>query len=197
MRTPRVCQTCPVIPAEPTSAGGGRSPRRVRIVHLPASAFRALADGDLAAANAASPVPLSEYFVTPEWRGTWRMRSAQVAHDPGSAAWVTGVIWDEEQQLAVGRAGYHGPPDQAGMVEIGYAVDPAYRRRGYARAALEALLQRAALEPLVTTVRVTISPDNTASYALASQYGFAEVGEQWDDDDGLEIIYEVPASRHQ
>ena len=89
MRTPRVCQTCPVIPAEPTNAGGGRSPRRVRIVHLPAPAFRALADGDLAAANAASPVPLSEYFVTPEWRGTWRMRSAQVAHDPGSAAWVT------------------------------------------------------------------------------------------------------------
>jgi hypothetical protein len=31
---------------------------------------------------------------------------------------------------------------------------------------------------------------------LASQYGFAEVGEQWDEEDGLEIIYEVPASRH-
>jgi RimJ/RimL family protein N-acetyltransferase len=82
------------------------------------------------------------------------------------------------------------------MVEIGYAVDPAYRRRGYARAALEALLQRAAHEPRVNTVRVTISPGNTASYALASQYGFAEVGEQWDEEDGLEIIYEVAASRY-
>jgi hypothetical protein len=28
---------------------------------------------------------------------------------------------------------------------------------------------------------------------LASQYGFTEVGEQWDDEDGLEIIYEVDA----
>jgi hypothetical protein len=28
---------------------------------------------------------------------------------------------------------------------------------------------------------------------LASQYGFVEVGEQWDDEDGLEIIYEVGA----
>ena len=169
----------------------------MRIVQLPAAVFRALAAGDLAAANAVSPVPLSEYFAGPEWRGTWRMRSGQVEQDPGSAAWVTGVIWDERQQVAVGRAGYHGPPDQSGMVEIGYAVDPAYRRLGYARAALEALLQRAAREPRVKTVRVTISPGNAASRALASQYGFAEVGEQWDAEDGLEIIYEVAASRHR
>ncbi|WP_434090368.1 GNAT family N-acetyltransferase [Micromonospora avicenniae] len=169
--------------------------QHVRIAHLAAPVFRALGNGDLAAANAMSPVPLSAYFAGPEWRGVWQMRSKQVEQDPASAAWVTGVIWDERQQVAVGRAGYHGPPDSSGMVEIGYAVDPAYRRRGYARAALEALLQRAAREPQVRTVRVTISPDNVASYQLASQYGFTEVGEQWDDEDGLEIIYEVDAQR--
>jgi RimJ/RimL family protein N-acetyltransferase len=166
-------------------------------VHLSAPVFRALADGDLAAANAASPVPLSEYFASPEWRGTWQRRSEQVERDPASAAWVTGVIWDERQQVAVGRAGYHGPPDRSGMVEIGYAVDPAYRRRGYGRAALEALLHRAAHEARVNTVRVTIIPGNAASYGLASQYGFVEVGEQWDEEDGLEIIYEVAASRYR
>ncbi len=122
------------------------------------------------------------------------MRSRQVEEDPASAAWVTGVIWDEQRHLAVGRAGYHGPPDPAGMVEIGYAVDPALRRRGYARAALEALLRRAAEEPQVRTVRVSISPDNLASYELASQYGFIEVGQQWDNEDGLEIIYELASS---
>jgi len=162
-------------------------------VHLQAPVFSALANGDLAAANAVSPVPLSAYFAGPEWRGTWQRRSEQVTQDPASAAWVTGVIWDERERVAVGRAGYHGPPDPAGMVEIGYAVDPAYRRRGYARAALESLLERAAREPQVRTVRVTISPDNTASNALAAQYGFVEVGQQYDEEDGLEIIYEVAA----
>ena len=181
----------------PTSTDERAPAPRVRIVHLPGPAFRALADGDLEAANAASPVPFSEYFVSPDWAGTWKRRSDQVEADPASAAWVTGVIWDEQQQVAVGRAGYHGPPDPAGMVEIGYAVDPAYRRRGYARAALEALLERAAREPDVQTVRATISPDNTPSYALASQYGFVKVGEQWDEEDGLEIIYEVPAARYR
>lgn len=163
----------------------------VRVVQLPAPVLRALADGDLPAANRMSPVPLSDCFAGPAWRGVWRMRSEQVERDPASAAWVTGVIWDELGQVAVGRAGYHGPPDAAGMVEIGYAVDPAYRRRGYARAALEVLLERAASEPQVRTVRVSIRPDNEASHRLAAQYGFREVGEQWDEEDGLEVVYEV------
>jgi RimJ/RimL family protein N-acetyltransferase len=168
----------------------------VRIVHLTGPLFRALADGDLTAANSASPVPLSPYFASPGWRGVWRRRSEQVERDPDEAAWVTGIIWDEDHRIAVGLAGYHSRPDPSGMVEIGYAVDPEYRRRGYARAALEALLHRAGREPLVRTVRVSISPDNTASYQLASQYGFVEVGQQ-EEEDGLEIIYEVDPSRYR
>jgi RimJ/RimL family protein N-acetyltransferase len=189
----RVWHACPVKAEEHADPPGRGLPQRVRIVHLTAPVFRALANGDLAAANTASPVPLSAYFAGPEWRAVWQRRSTQVEEDPASAAWVTGVIWDERHQVAVGRAGYHGPPDSSGMVEIGYSVDPAYRRRGYARAGLEALLQRAAREPQVRTVRVTISPDNVPSYQLASQYGFTQVGEQWDDEDGLEIIYELDA----
>jgi hypothetical protein len=45
------------------------APPQVRIVHLGQAAFRALAAGDLAAANAASPVPVSAYFAGPDWRG--------------------------------------------------------------------------------------------------------------------------------
>ena len=50
----------------------------MRIVQLTAPVFRALAGGDRAAANAASPVPLSAYFAGPEWRTVWRMRDEQV-----------------------------------------------------------------------------------------------------------------------
>jgi RimJ/RimL family protein N-acetyltransferase len=177
--------------------GAGARPHepgsQVRLVQLELAALRALADGDLDAANRSSPVPLTDAFLDPGWRRTWARRAGQVAADPATAAWVTGVIWDDERRVAVGRAGFHAPPDGRGMVEIGYAVDPAHRRRGYGRAALEMLLGRAAREPGVRVVRATISPGNTASRRLVEQYGFVEVGEQLDDEDGLEIVYEVPA----
>jgi RimJ/RimL family protein N-acetyltransferase len=162
----------------------------VRIVHLSGPVFRALAAGDLAAAEAAAPVALSAYLAGPECSGLWRMRSEQCDRDPAAAAWVTGVVFDERQSLAVGAAGFHGPPDGSGMVEIGYRIDPRYRRRGYARAALESLLERAAGEPEVHRVRVSIRPDNLPSSRLARQYGFQQIGEQWDDEDGRELIYE-------
>lgn len=168
-------------------------PKHVRIVQLPPGALAALADGDLTAANLACGIELSPYLAAPENRGTWRRRTAQVAADPAHAAWITGAIWDDEIGAAVGRAGFHEPPDADGVVEVGYAVDPAYRRRGYARAALVALLDRAAREPDVRVVRASVRPDNVASYNLIAQYGFVKTGEQWDDEDGLEIIYETAA----
>ena len=165
---------------------------RVEIVQLDAAALRGLADGDQAAAERTSPVPLSSYLAGPECRRVWEIRAQQVVEDPVSAAWITGIVWDPERGLAVGRAGFHGPPDADGMVEVGYSIDPRFRRQGYARAALRVLLARAAAEPDVRTFRATISPDNVASRDLALAHGLVEVGEQQDDEDGLEIIYEVP-----
>jgi RimJ/RimL family protein N-acetyltransferase len=79
------------------------------------------------------------------------------------------------------------------MVEVGYEIDPAFRRKGYARAALVALIKWAKEDASIQMIRATVSPDNLASRALVSQYGFVEVGEQWDDEDGLETIFEAPA----
>jgi len=165
---------------------------RVELVELDAATLRALATGDTAAAGRSAPVPLTPWLTGPECRGIWRMRAAQVDADPATGRWVTRVVWDPDRRLAVGRAGFHGPPDDVGMVEIGYAIDPDHRRQGYARTALRALLGWAAREPGVTTVRASVGPANVASRALVLAHGFRPVGEQMDDEDGLEIVYERP-----
>jgi RimJ/RimL family protein N-acetyltransferase len=163
----------------------------VRIVHLPAEAIIALADADLAGANAASPVPLTPWLVSEASVRTWKYRAVQAIQTPEDLPWITGVLWDDEARTAVGQSGFHAAPDTDGMVEVGYGVDPAYRRRGYARAALELAIERARSEPEVRTLRATISPDNEASLGLIRQYPFVHNGEQWDEEDGLELIYEL------
>ncbi|WP_345523406.1 GNAT family N-acetyltransferase [Nocardioides conyzicola] len=163
----------------------------VRIVQLPAEAIIALADGDLAGANAASPVPLTGWMVSDSSVRTWQYRAVQAIQTPQDLPWITGILWDDEERVAVGQSGFHAAPDADGMVEVGYGVDPAYRRRGYARAALELAIARAQADPSVRTLRATISPDNEASLALIRQYPFVHNGEQWDEEDGLELIYEL------
>jgi RimJ/RimL family protein N-acetyltransferase len=165
----------------------------VRFVELPSGAMTALLDNDLAAAGAAARVELTPYFLTESSRGLWRLRLGQITADPGSARWIVRAAVAEPEGAVVGYAGFHGPPDGAGMVEVGYAVAPEHRRQGYARAMLAELLRRAAAEPDVKTVRASISPDNAGSLATIAGFGFAKVGEQWDEEDGLEHVFEVPA----
>jgi len=78
------------------------TPPGVRIVQLDAATLAALADGDLARAEATSPVPLSPWLASAECRSTWRIRASQVVDTPDDAAWVTGVLWDDERACAVG-----------------------------------------------------------------------------------------------
>ena len=169
-------------------------PVTVHLVHLDAPALLALAEGDLERAQQTAPVPLSPWLVSPEAIGTWRFRARQAVESPQDLPWVTGVLWDDEAQVVVGKAGFHAAPDPDGLVEVGYAVEPAYRRRGYARAALEQMIARARAHPDVRVLRASVSPDNGPSLALVAQYPFVRTGEQWDEEDGLETIYEIDVS---
>jgi RimJ/RimL family protein N-acetyltransferase len=76
------------------------------------------------------------------------------------------------------------------MVEVGYRITAEHRRRGHARAALGVLLAYARAQG-AKTVRASISPDNAASLALAGSYGFTQTGEQVDEIDGLELVFEL------
>jgi RimJ/RimL family protein N-acetyltransferase len=163
----------------------------VRIVHLSPEALAALAAGELDTATELTGLPLTPYTVSDERIGVWRRRATQVTVTPEDLPWVTGILVDDQTGEVVGGAGFHGAPDADGMVEVGYGVDPAHRRRGYARAALLLMLERSRQHPAVRTLRVTVSPDNAASLGLVAQLPFVEVGEQWDDEDGLETIFEL------
>jgi RimJ/RimL family protein N-acetyltransferase len=162
----------------------------LHLVPLSVTAMRALVDGDLPTASAATGVPATPYLVDHAW--LWRIRLHQVVGDPVALDWIARLAVAPDGTV-VGLVGFHGPPDARGMVEVAYGVDPLLRRRGYARALLAIALDWASDEPAVQVVRASNSPDNEASLATLRPFGFERVGEQWDEEDGLEVLFERPA----
>jgi RimJ/RimL family protein N-acetyltransferase len=183
-----------------TAQTGGQGPAApapgpvaVRFVALTHPILVALRDGDMTAASTLAGVEFPEFFIGDPELWLWRLRLSDIAANPEGARWIARAAVDEPGGFVVGYAGFHGPPNDDGMVEVGYTVVPEYRRRGYARAMLAGLLRRAADEPQVRVVRASIRPDNVASLATIAGFGFEPAGEQWDERDGLELLFEVPA----
>lgn len=160
---------------------------RAMFLPLPPPVLAALVDGDLARAARLVGRPLPAFFADEGW--LWRLRLDQVREDPTAAAWVVRALVVEPDGV-VGHAGFHGPPDEQGAVEVAYTVDPERRGRGYARAALRALVEEAEASGRVRVVRASVSPDNAASLAVVRGHGFVHVGEQVDEVDGLELVFE-------
>jgi RimJ/RimL family protein N-acetyltransferase len=144
----------------------------------------------------AAPVPLA--FDDPDdvlnpVRSALLFRIAQVRQDPDVNPWLIRIAVDRATGTIVGNAGFHDRPDASGMVEIGYTVLPAHRRRGYGREIAHTLWTWAAAQPEVTTLRASVSPTNTASRRIIEGAGLRHAGEQMDPEDGLEWVYELPA----
>ena len=163
----------------------------IRFVKLSPAALTAMIEGDLAAASEAAGVTLSQYLMDEDW--LWEIRLQDIRRDPASADWIARAAVADG--VVVGHGGFHGPPDADGVVEVAYSVDPGHRRKGYAKAMLRALLERADADPAVTAVRASIRPDNVGSRATIAGFGFKKIGEQWDPEDGLEDVYLRPAGR--
>jgi RimJ/RimL family protein N-acetyltransferase len=121
-------------------------------------------------------------------------RIPQVRADPTVNPWLMRLaVLRDPEPVIVGLANFHDRPDERGMVEIGYRVLPAHRRKGYATEMASTMWTYAVQHPDVRVLRATVSPDNEPSLTIIRGFGFRHVGEQDDPEDGLELIYELGA----
>lgn len=126
--------------------------------------------------------------------GPLRWRIPQVKANPSVNKWFVRWMVQKETREIVGSASFHGPPDEAGMMEIGLGVHPSFQRRGYATEALTGMWSWVIDQPGVKVLRYTVGPNNDASVALIKNFGFEHVGQQLDPEDGPEDIYEMSAN---
>ena len=120
-------------------------------------------------------------------------RIADLAADPAAQPWLGRAIVLPERdgtRRVIGAAGFHSPPEADGRVEIGYRVEPAYRRQGVATEAVHGLLDWARSQG-VDRFRASVAPSNVASLAIVKGMGFHQVGAQIDEYDGEELLFEL------
>ena len=112
--------------------------------------------------------PAQEFFLeqltdsgdsTVGWFGWYAVRRADVVHPA----------------TLVGAAGYFGPPNETGVVEIGYSLCQEWRGKGLATEMARALVERAAEHALVTSIVARTNSDNAASVSVLEHCDFAPV----------------------
>ena len=126
-----------------------------------------------------------------------RLRRDQMRRDASAREWgVRAICLREAERPMIGHAGFHGKPGvnaakNANAVEVGYTVFEPYRGRGYATEAVRALIRWAREQHGVTHFVASVSPENEPSLAIVRKLAFVQTGDQWDDEDGLELVFEL------
>jgi RimJ/RimL family protein N-acetyltransferase len=104
----------------------------------------------------------------------------RVIDDPDGPVWFgrfyAYVIVRRADGLAVGDAGFFGPPGADGEVEIGYALAPRARGAGLASEAVALLADWALVQPGVRVLTARVEADNAASVRLLDRLGFVADG---------------------
>jgi RimJ/RimL family protein N-acetyltransferase len=126
-----------------------------------------------------------------DFQGPLAWRVPQVKADPASNKWFVRWIVLKENREIIGSTSFHGAPDEQGMMEIGLGIESQYQNQGYAKESLLGMWRWVLTFPEVKTLRYTVSPENLPSIAVIKYFGFDFKGQQIDEEDGPEDIYEM------
>ena len=132
-----------------------------------------------------------------DFQGPLAWRVPQVKENPEVNKWFVRWAVLRSTQEVIGSSSFHGAPDSKGMMEIGLGVEEAYTRQGFGREILQGMWGWVVTEPGVKILRYTVSPTNIASIALINSFGFDFMGEQLDEVDGPESIYEISVDAYR
>jgi RimJ/RimL family protein N-acetyltransferase len=160
---------------------------------LPLSGLAATAAKDIEACRRIIGAKLHEDWFDEAW--VFDLRLKQWKGDPSYAPWSIRAIALKETVEIIGNINCHEKPmaiehgGETGLaVEMGYTIFPSWRGQGFAFEAIAALSAFARGHG-VRWVRLSISPDNAASLALALKLNAIKIGSQIDERNGPEDVY--------
>lgn len=105
--------------------------------------------------------------------------------------WAPLLFVERVTHLVIGIGGFKGPPI-SGDVEVGYAIAPSHRGRGFATEAVAAMTAAAFKQPAVERVIAHTLPAPGSSPRVLTKCGFTQVGEDLEPEAGLVWRWELP-----
>jgi [ribosomal protein S5]-alanine N-acetyltransferase len=170
---------------------------RLDLVSMSPAILETLVGGSRSEAEALLDARLPEGWPGDGEHRLFRLRLEQIRSDAAAQPWLLRALVLRRGREMIGHAGFHGPPGAHGLpssaVEVGYTVFARFRGRGYATEAAVALLEWAEKQGISHFV-ASVAPDNEPSLAIVRKLGFVRTGEHWDEEDGLEHVFERTAS---
>ncbi len=120
----------------------------------------------------------------------------QLRADPEQVRWLGRYVVStiDGADTLVGTAGYKGPPDATGTVEIGYSLVETYHRRGIGSALVRELVCAALVDEQVQRITAETPLGFAASRGLLEKCGFRQVGQKTDPGEGELAVYEYGRS---
>ena len=82
-----------------------------------------------------------------------------------------GIIIHKADQVAIGGIGFHGGPNEEGMVEIGYSIIPEYQGHGYATEIAHRFIDWAFQTQGVKVITAECLDDNIGSIRVLEKVG--------------------------
>lgn len=107
------------------------------------------------------------------------------AKNPAAQAWGSLFFVEPQVRALVGFGGFKGPPSSDAVVEIGYAIAPAFQGRGLATDAVAQMVQRAFAAPAIRAVDAHTLGHANPSTRVLEKSAFRKIGEANDADAGV------------
>lgn len=123
-------------------------------------------------------------IVDPELQPALEQMVLSVEACPQDWHWNTNwLIISLTEKAVIGGCCFHGPPNPAGLVEVGYGLDPAFRGNGCMTEALESLIAWAFFQPPIVAVIAETIKTNLPSQRVLGRLGMRVASEtgtsQW------------------
>jgi [ribosomal protein S5]-alanine N-acetyltransferase len=157
---------------------------RLQLVPCELSHFEAILHDEQKLASTLQVTVAEDWLGFPAAREAMQPSYEYLKAHPLALGWWTYLFIHKADRALIGLGGFKGPADEEGMVEIGYAIAPAYRRRGLAAEASHGMIKYAFFHPEIKKVQAHTLAERNASTRVLEKVGMKRTGTVQDPDDG-------------